>query len=449
LDNAWGSGGLTYGTDYTISATYSKSDVVDHTTFNWSYPTASLNPPKILAYPDVTFGPSPTGGGVQTYIGPAVFPLQVGAISTFQANYNLSLGGDTSGYDVAFDMWLTNTPGGGLSTITNEVMVWVHKGGFGAPGNLLGSYTDDGATAKVYYDPSSHYTAVIFDADHLAGTVDVAKLLGYLESRGVVAPSEYFGSIHLGAEVASGGGYLTVNHLDLNVTANGVNYAVAGGGLTTTDVAGTGATTSATPAAANPAPVETDGGPNADTLTGASQNNILFGGGGDDSLVGGAGFNRINGNQGADTIAGHSTVGDWLLGGQGDDLIDASASSGHNILNGNLGNDTLIGGSGADTLRGGQGDDVIHAGAGNDWISGDLGNNTLYGGQGMDTFAAGAGHDVVNGWHAGDHVLVGAGVTWTVSQVNADVHVGLSTGGEIDLIGVQASALPSGWIGAA
>ena len=87
------------------------------------------------------------------------------------------------------------------------------------------------------------------------------------------------------------------------------------------------------------------------------------------------------------------------------------------------------------------------AGSGADWISGDLGNNTIYGGQGMDTFRAGAGHDVVNGWHSGDHVQLDSGVTYTATQVNGDVHIVFSNGGEMDLINVQQSALQTGWIG--
>jgi beta-glucanase (GH16 family) len=190
-----------------------------------------------------------------------------------------------------------------------------------------------------------------------------------------------------------------------------------------------------------------NGGEGPDTLTGDAHGfNVLHGGAGDDSIAGGLGFNQVNGNAGDDTIVGHSAAGDWLLGGQGQDAIDASGSSGNNILNGNLGGDTLTGGSGSDTLRGGQGDDVLHAGSGNDWISGDLGNNTIAGGQGMDTFHAGAGHDVVAGWHAGDHIQVAAGVTYGVAQVNADVHVTFSNGGEMDLLNVQQSSLQNGWI---
>ena len=189
-----------------------------------------------------------------------------------------------------------------------------------------------------------------------------------------------------------------------------------------------------------------DAGAANDTVAALSGTNVLFGGGGNDSILGGFGFDRINGNQGDDTIGGMSRTGDWLLGGQGNDSIDASVSTGNNIINGNLGNDLILGGSGADTLHGGQGDDVIQAGPGAVSIFGDLGDNTIFGGQGLDTFHAGAGHDQIIGWHAGDHVQVSSGVTWAVSQVNSDVHVAFSNNGEMDLLNAQVSSLQSGWI---
>jgi Ca2+-binding RTX toxin-like protein len=189
-----------------------------------------------------------------------------------------------------------------------------------------------------------------------------------------------------------------------------------------------------------------NGGSGDDTIVGVSGHETLFGGQGQDIIIGGVAFDQVNGNQGDDTIIGRSQIGDWLSGGQGNDMLDATRSIGANILNGNLGNDTVYGGAGADSLRGGQGDDVIHAGSGNDWLSGDLGNNTIYGGQGIDTFHAGPGHDVVNGWHLGDVVQVATGVIYTVTQVNADVHIVFSNGGEMDLLNTQTSSLSTGWI---
>lgn len=189
-----------------------------------------------------------------------------------------------------------------------------------------------------------------------------------------------------------------------------------------------------------------------DILLGLDGANTLFGGDGNDSIAGGSGHNQVNGNKGDDTIVGQSNIGDWLLGGQGNDSISFSGS-GASIVNGNMGNDTLVANSfgftGA-TMRGGQGDDIVGGSGGGDLIFGDLGANTLTGYHGADTFCSGAGHDVVSDFNGaeGDHVLVAAGVGWEARQSGADVLVTLSNGGDLLLQRVQLNSLAAGWIGA-
>jgi Ca2+-binding RTX toxin-like protein len=193
------------------------------------------------------------------------------------------------------------------------------------------------------------------------------------------------------------------------------------------------------------------GGPGADNLVGGTgAANYIRGGDGADTLTGGDGFNDVNGNKGDDVIVGRSRTGDWLLGGQGNDQIDASASSGHNFLNGNLGTVTVAGGTAGDILRGGQGDDVIGGGAGDDLIFGDLGGNTITGGAGADTFHNGAGvaRDLVTDFNLaeGDRVQIDAGLTYTAAQAGADVEVAVSNGDVIVLQGANLSALGGGWL---
>lgn len=64
-----------------------------------------------------------------------------------------------------------------------------------------------------------------------------------------------------------------------------------------------------------------------------------------------------------------------LLGGPGDNLLDASQFSGLAILGGLGGNDTLIGGSGTSLLMGGNGDDVLVSGSGPTAMQGGAGND--------------------------------------------------------------------------
>jgi Ca2+-binding RTX toxin-like protein len=191
-----------------------------------------------------------------------------------------------------------------------------------------------------------------------------------------------------------------------------------------------------------------EGGAGNDTISGGDFSDLLRGGEGNDSIVGGTHIDIINGNQGADTILGRATVGDLLLGGQGADVIDAGQSTGHNIVNGNLGADTISGGSGGDILLGGQGADVIVGGASADFISGDRGANTLTGGGGGDFFHAGAGLDVVTDFSQaqGDRVVVDPGAHFTAAQVGQDTVISIVGGGQMTLVGVQYASLTGDWI---
>jgi Ca2+-binding RTX toxin-like protein len=190
-----------------------------------------------------------------------------------------------------------------------------------------------------------------------------------------------------------------------------------------------------------------DGGAGDDVIAGGVGLNYLRGGDGADQVTGGASFDDINGNQGNDTASG-GAGDDGVVGGKDDDRLSGDAGS--DIVYGNLGSDTCDGGDGSDLIRGGQGNDVLTGGAGNDWLSGDKGDDTLTGGAGADVFHSfgEAGLDRVTDFNAaeGDRVMLDPGTTYTVSQVGADTVIAMAGGGQMVLVGVQLSGLPTGWL---
>lgn len=142
-----------------------------------------------------------------------------------------------------------------------------------------------------------------------------------------------------------------------------------------------------------------------DVLLGGIGNDVLNGNAGDDELQGGSGKDRIDGGIGKDTlkeeVSGDITLTDTvlqglrrdlltgienavLIGGSGNDRIEASQFSGAVTLDGGAGDDTLRGGSSNDELLGGFGNDSIQAGAGNDILDGGEGNDQLNGEAGDD-----------------------------------------------------------------
>jgi serralysin len=222
---------------------------------------------------------------------------------------------------------------------------------------------------------------------------------------------------------------------------------------------GTAAPSPVTPGVTTPAASaasgQIDGTNGADVIIGGDDHpNRIVALDGDDRITGGLSANEINGNAGNDTITGRSQAGDNLFGGQGDDQIDASGSTAHNLLNGNKGADTLHASDAGDTLHGGQGDDLLIGGSGQDWLSGDRGHDTLTGGGGADVFShfSGGGVSVVTDFNfaEGDRVQLAPGNGYDVTQqgqgADASVVIDVHGGGEIILQHTSADSLGTGWI---
>ena len=240
LNNVWNPGTLIYNQDYVIDSAYSASDMTAKTTFNWSFPVVTEPYPTIRAYPEVIFGPAPMSGGHKASDITTVLPAQVSSLTALTADYDVSYKGNTGGFNVSFDIWLTDTPNGGADTVTTEVMVWVHKGDFDAFGQQVGTYSNGSVTGKIYASTTGDwtYTAVVLDQDMPKGQIDIAGILTTLKGLNLVSSTDYVASVELGAEVVSGAGSLTINNLDLDVQTK-----AADGTLTTMHVEGSDVTT--------------------------------------------------------------------------------------------------------------------------------------------------------------------------------------------------------------
>ncbi|MHB0767826.1 calcium-binding protein [Bradyrhizobium sp. 5.13L] len=183
-----------------------------------------------------------------------------------------------------------------------------------------------------------------------------------------------------------------------------------------------------------------DGGSGNDSLAGGVGDDVIIAAGGDDSLFGGAGNDMLadglgsdraqgdagddhflvaadeandayDGGDGLDTIdfsaatesvvvnlgsgtaegreTGHDMVADVerIIGGSGDDHVDAGSMTADVTMSGGNGNDLLEGGVGDDTVFDGSGSDAVSAGGGNDHVvaDADAANDSYDGGTGEDT----------------------------------------------------------------
>ncbi|MBM79654.1 MAG: hypothetical protein CMJ78_03545 [Planctomycetaceae bacterium] len=141
------------------------------------------------------------------------------------------------------------------------------------------------------------------------------------------------------------------------------------------------------------------------------------------SIIGGAGNDTIDarrlrhpirafGNDGDDVLLGGRSD-DWLSGGDGADFINGRGGSdeitvdaGNDSIRGGMGDDNIQDGAGNDFLAGQAGHDVLDGGIGDDFLRGGIGHDQLVGGEGFDRLFGGAGRDILRG-HTGNDVLNG------------------------------------------
>ncbi|WP_411878273.1 calcium-binding protein [Polaromonas sp. YR568] len=200
-----------------------------------------------------------------------------------------------------------------------------------------------------------------------------------------------------------------------------------------------------------------DGGAGKDTVDGGDGDDRLDGGTGNDILIGGADKDIIQGGDDDDHLYGNLEVatdvalaqghtqtgtqqkGDWLNGGNGDDIL--IAGSDNDVLFGGTGEDVLVGGAGDDVLNGDDdytaantdwstsaasngnffdtlwvgiynnnptpltgGADVLYGGAGNDRLHGLWGNDLLFGDEGDDVMSGDEGGDLLFGGTGNDKI---------------------------------------------
>lgn len=225
INNSYGVGSLKPGIDFNIDATFDKYDATGGTTFTWTMPYTTQKGSPILAYPEVAFGVPPKGANeYNPGDKAAVFPVQVSDLVSLTADFDVDWTGNAAGFNVAYDIWLTSEPFGDRSTITAEVMVWVHKGEVEVFAPVVGTYQDGDVTYTIYHKGT--YIALVADRDVRSGVLDVTDILDTLASLGIVSRNDYLAAIELGAEVVSGVGSLTINNLDLTVKSRGEDGSV-------------------------------------------------------------------------------------------------------------------------------------------------------------------------------------------------------------------------------
>ncbi len=138
-----------------------------------------------------------------------------------------------------------------------------------------------------------------------------------------------------------------------------------------------------------------------DWIMGGTGDDVISANGGNDLVLAGNGKDNVSGGDGIDFIFGDVDAFDA-------DVLDGNA--GEDVVLGMGGNDTIYGSTGLlDVLFGGMGNDAINGGAGANLSDGGEGNDTITGGNDFDTLIGGSSGDLINGNDGIDIVFGGSG----------------------------------------
>ena len=453
VDNAFNLSGINYGVNANQTATYDTAHINVGTSFTWNYPAEPANAIQVHAYPNIGYGGGPWG----IYEPSSGLSDSINNLSAVTAKFDIMPTGDLAGYDVAFDIFLTTTSGGGLNSVSDELMIWLHTGSFNPLGTVVGNYEDSDFSGKLYvengaanssegYTDSPKYLAYQSNTDDVSGEVDILSMLRNLKALGLISGNEYIASIQLGAEVAYGSGSLSVSSLDLTVSSEANSSLTISGAAASqfsdyqSEINPFGQVRISDPA---PQALETVTMTVSDVATGTISNaNGMLSGTGLQTVS--PGVYSLSGSQKVVTEEiqalvfsptvglNHSGVGtsfaidvnDGSLKAHdastiisGSDSDPAGLVQPVNVIGtdaaesffGTAGPDTIIAMGGNDTIEGGSGDDQLYGNTGDDLIFGGSGRDTLYGGKDEDTIIAGTGDTQLYGNLGNDSLTAGAG----------------------------------------
>lgn len=330
-NNVWNKGNFVSGKDYTQKITFNPEDLTQGVVFSWNWPAGPSS--AVVSYPEIVVGYKPWG-----QLGSTDLSCKVDDITNYTVNYNLYQASSGANNNIAFEFWLTDKEFGTETSITTEVMIWVHHGKMTPPGEVVGTYQSGSHSAQIYSaknfttdvtDVNWNYVALNFSKDFLKGSLDFKDIMQVLEKKGLISGDNYIGGFELGAEVNGGRGGFKINSLDYDIREGDPRSATIKVTQGDDNVRGT--------AHAD----EISGRAGDDKILGLKGDDTLSGEHGRDRLIGGAGHDefvfRYTGKSDADTVVDFQSGADTInldhrgFSGlhAGDNVADTFALAGH------------------------------------------------------------------------------------------------------------------------
>ena len=159
-------------------------------------------------------------------------PIQVSHLATAITSVDTEETTGQDSFDVAYDIWLNQTPTTLGHPNGSEVMIWINRSGFPEPAGYAGAVLIDGATwrvytstptmSNVYKSTQTTWNMVSYVRDPGISSVtnlDLKPFFADAITRGSLKPSWYLIDVEMGFEVWTGGQGLAIRNYSVSTTA--------------------------------------------------------------------------------------------------------------------------------------------------------------------------------------------------------------------------------------
>ena len=152
-------------------------------------------------------------------------PVQVSALTTGKvtSSWSTTQPGGSSAYDVAYDIWINQTPTTSGQPNGTEIMVWLNHNGSVKPfgSEVASNVSLGGHTYNIWEGNQSSWDTVTYDMTSPATSVsnlDIGQLAANAVSRGYVQNSWYLIDVEAGFELWQGGAGLATNSFSVSTS---------------------------------------------------------------------------------------------------------------------------------------------------------------------------------------------------------------------------------------
>ena len=182
--------------------------------FGWEWTWPNQTETVVKSYPEVIFGSKPWNTSSTT----AELPIKIADIQSLSISLDAEMEA-TGSYNLAFDIWITETDEQSEEVITKEIMIWLESKELSPAGEIIETVLIDSVSYDLYHYsfPDWEYLAFHSQQNISSVSIQLHKFLESLIDLDLLAETEYMTSIELGNEIVDGTGRTIINQFAITI----------------------------------------------------------------------------------------------------------------------------------------------------------------------------------------------------------------------------------------